>query len=454
MDIQVVLEELGQQIRTFFTSATASIADAENFFLEKIKSAITGLLTAYYEELDANLLADKKRRKEEGLLVQRKNDNREVLTQLGVISYQRTYYRCKPTADGTTCYCYPIDAVAGVSKRERISLNTVTELVDAACDMSYEKASNVVAGGAISRQTVMNKIRKSEALTPLVELRSVPVLHVDADEDHIKLQNGKSKIVPLVSVYEGFEKNGKRSLCKNVFHMAEFEQDADTIWENVLTEIDRRYNLENTRIYLHGDGAAWIKTGLEWLPNSVFVLDRFHKNKALKQIFTNIPARTAGQYEARLRKALKSSDRDSFCKLIDKLLAAYPDCAKTITKHSNYILNHFEGITICYSDPEATNGGATEPHVSHVLSRRLSSRPMAWSKETLKSFVPILAAGKCVVPQPDNDPLPVVVKTVDDYQRRHKKVKFTLGLPNPDSVATMPGKHGQVTPLSRALGRL
>ena len=39
------------------------------------------------------------------------------------------------------------------------------------------------------------------------------------------------------------------------------------------------------------------------------------------------------------------------------------------------------------------NGGATEPHVSHILSNRLSSRPKGWRVKTLKSFVPMLANG-------------------------------------------------------------
>jgi hypothetical protein len=32
-------------------------------------------------------------------------------------------------------------------------------------------------------------------------------------------------------------------------------------------------------IYLSGDGASWIKNGLNWLPKSKFVLDNFHLKK-------------------------------------------------------------------------------------------------------------------------------------------------------------------------------
>ena len=44
--------------------------------------------------------------------------------------------------------------------------------------------------------------------------RTVPYLHIDADEDHVHLQKGgKSTIVPLITVYEGIKKvNNKEKI--------------------------------------------------------------------------------------------------------------------------------------------------------------------------------------------------------------------------------------------------
>ena len=86
-----------------------------------------------------------------------------------------------------------------------------------------------------------------------------------------------------------------------------------------------------------------------------------------------------------------------------------------------------EGVSIRKQEPEAKNGGATEPHVSHVLSDRLSSRPKGWSKETLKHFAPILANGSEVrmirKEQPD---LTVVQKLAVKKVRR----KYSPGIPS------------------------
>ena len=106
----------------------------------------------------------------------------------------------------------------------------------------------------------MNKIRKTRVIEEYDFIkRSVPVLHIDADEDHINLQNGGNTIAPVISVYEGFGSYGKRRYCKNIFHNTFYEEKSDDIWETVISRIERRYDLTNTKIYLHGDGASWIK---------------------------------------------------------------------------------------------------------------------------------------------------------------------------------------------------
>ncbi len=444
------IEKLKREIEEFFENGEVGLDVAEVYFTQRIGETVRGLLAACYEQKDAELLADKAGRKEAGLVVERRGDVRQVVTQLGVVSYHRTYY-----ARHSGGYCYPIDQVVGLESYQRVSSGVGLGLVEGAREMSYAKASRMVTGGQVSKQTVMRKIREARPAVEPVLRQKVAVLHVDADEDHVKLQAGDSRIVPLISVYEGIEHNGKRGVCKNVFHCSEFGKKTDTLWEEALTEMERRYDLTNTKIYLHGDGAPWIKRGLEWLPNSVFVLDRYHVNKALKGAVSGIERKSGCQYEYHLRQALNDGDRDYFRSVRDSLLALWPERKKTILENSNYLMDYFEAIHIYNTDPEARKGGATEPHVSHVLSSRLSSRPMGWSPKTLKRFVPILAAGQCTFPRAQAS-----VGTVSKTESVHKKaaaatvIDNSLGLPHPDMVASMPAKSGKVTPLYRLLNSL
>jgi hypothetical protein len=57
----------------------------------------------------------------------------------------------------------------------------------------------------------MNKTRKlnEERIEAYCLKHKVPVIHIDADEDHVALQEGKNTIVPLITIYEGTKRIGK-----------------------------------------------------------------------------------------------------------------------------------------------------------------------------------------------------------------------------------------------------
>ena len=444
--INEVTEKLNREFNNFFLGEQTDIRSAESYFGKCIAEATLELMQAYYEQRDQELREDKGRRKQAGLTVERLEDRREILTLLGPLKYRRTYY--KKASGG---YEHPVDQIAGIDAYERVSSGVGLSLVEASCNMSYAKASEYVTGEQVSRQTVMNKIRSASPRREQVKQRAVPELHIDADEDHVSLQDGKRTIVPLISVYEGIERQGKRGICKNVFHISEYGKSVSALWEQVSDEIDRRYDLSHTKIYLHGDGAPWIKQGLDYLPNCEFVLDRYHKNKAIKQALSGIDRLAGSQYEFHIRKALDEGNRDRLLSIRNSLLRRYPEREKTIRENMDYLLSNFESITITKRDMASLNGGCTEPHVSHVLSTRLSSRPMGWSKETLRRFVPILAAGAATFDEVESrqqyyPPASAFLKTTT-----RSYLPNTAGLADPDQAVSFPARAYKVTPLFNAL---
>lgn len=444
--INEMAEKFKADLREFFIGEKRNLAEAERYFGECLSHIVTGLLSAYYEKLDREILEDKAGRRKEGLSVERHGDQRTILTTLGEVEYRRTYYRTKEKE-----YCYPVDAIAGVESRQRLAAGVNEELVRNARAMSYGKSVQNVTGNRVSRQTVMNKIRESHVPpTPEQELRKVNVLHIDADEDHVTLCGGKNSIVPLVSAYEGIEKRGKRGECVNVFHIGSYGKKTEDIWDEVLTELEKRYDLSETTIYLHGDGANWIRSGLEYLPNAVFVLDPYHKNKYLWQSVRDMDEKSAKKYKELLFSALRDGDKERFAALSAQILKASAKNAKKAEEALNYLSNHFDAIHIRYANPEARNGGATEPHISHVLSSRLSSRPMAWSEQTLKHLVPILAAGQFVLKK-ENPDFSAPSSKKASKPKKLKTAPCSLGLPDPAQAVSLPARSGKVTPLFNAL---
>ena len=434
----------------YFSGArdTLTISQLEQDLPSLIQEAARNLISLYYEEVDAQLLADKAGRRDAGYAVERRGEQRRVLTTIGELCFSRTYYAHRGGE-----YAHLLDMAAGLEGYARVSEGVSVALAGAACEMSYAKSSEYETDGAVSRQTVMNQVRKCSAVRPpgLPEKRRVAVLHIDADEDHVTMCGGKKSIVPLISVYEGVGRNGKRGVCTNVFHISEYGKSPEDLWEQVLTEVESRYDLEGTQVYLHGDGAAWIKQGLEWFPGAIYVLDKYHKNKAITAMIAGLDKDTRKFYDEQIRYALANKDSRFLFELSDNLISQHPNREATIRKASDYLANHIADVSICNEDPEANNGGCTEPHVSHVLSSRLSNRPLAWSAETLRKLAPMLANGGDVEPrrhaaQPQER---IIARATRAARKKIKKIQFA---PDPDSIDTFRHRNtGKVTQLYRTL---
>lgn len=426
-------------------SAGGELAQLEVSALREAKACAARLIGTYAECVDAAIAADRAARRESGHRVERRGDERRIQTVLGEVCYRRTYYQ---KASGG--YEYLTDTVLGVEKRERVSEGLSLSLVKAAKDMSYGKASTHIAAGEISRQTVMGKLRRSFARKPTADRHRVPELHIDADEAHITLRGGRKSEVPLISVYEGIEKRGKRGICRNIFHISEYGKSPDDLWEQALTEVEERYDLTGTKIYLHGDGGNWVQKGLEWFPKAVFVLDKYHKNKAIKNMTAGLSFAGRKLFDTAIRESLSAENISTACTLTQKLCAALPSREAKILESAEYLKNHIEGIGICIKDPSANNGGCSEPHVSHILSARLSSRPMAWSKRTLTQLAPILAGGTvCKAPAATVQSLPTPLRNAAASARKAFR-RETAGLPNPDAIGTL-NLSGKVTGTQKLL---
>lgn len=438
--INVLADEFKNKITNFLkTEKNPTIEVAESALLGMALEFTAQSLSALYEAKDKELREDKKSRKEQGLTIERAGDSREIITMIGALKYSRTYYKKKSGG-----YIYPIDEYAGVDSYMRVSGGTCLALIQAATHQSYAKSSFEVTDGIISKQTVMNKIR--EATVPEYKaakpLKTVPYLHIDADEDHVKLAGGKGTCtaVPLITVYEGIKRQGKRGICINSFSISVYNKSPDEIWDKVLTEIEHRYDISKTKIYIHGDGAAWIRAAREWFPGSVFVLDQYHKNKYLLQATSGFTAEECKIYRAKIRKILKSGDKNELAVVQAEMCESHPEMVKNIMECTGYLLGNFDAIYIRNIDEEANNGGSTEPHVSHILSSRLSTRPMAWSRKTLEHIAPILAAGACTLEKPsEKEPHIICCTRANCIPKHAKTAENSLGLPDPDHATDIAG---------------
>ena len=149
-------------------------------------------------------------------------------------------------------------------------------------------------------------------------------------------------------------------------------------------------------------------------------------------------------FDTAIRRSLSCGDTDSFDRMTAGVCESLPTRTEKILQNAAYLKAHIKGISVCTKDPAANNGGCTEPHVSHILSSRLSSRPMAWSKRTLKQLAPMLAGGDVrKTPPPTASSLPAPLKKAAASAKRAFR-RNTAGLPAPNAIGMLP-LSGKVT---------
>ena len=349
-------------------------------FTEDLKDNLMQLgydLTKFSLEYAEDIIFKTKERKQQFESLEK--DDRKIVSIFGDIDFKRRYYIDKENNQRV----YLLDEYFKIAPNERLLENVETKLIEEAIETNYEKAGKSVAYKTeISKQTVMNKI--SELKINLEEekantKRIVDNIYCIADEDHVHLQKGGIEEPRLIVVYDSMIKNGKRTqLCNKKHFGGVYKGKIDDLWEEVLTYLDNTYELDKVKnIYVLGDGANWIKTGLEWLPKSINVLDKFHLMKAVNGIVgkeTKDNIKEKSEYKRRIYRSFYALDFKQTKEIVYEILAEEMEetTRKRKEKLLQYILNNL------YKYQSQLHGCSAEGHVSHLYSARLSSRPLGW----------------------------------------------------------------------------
>lgn len=377
--IHQIIEKITKDIKDNIEDLMLNSRDISKFIQNTSKSLDeigVMIVKEALEMLDEVIRESSKRKRE--YYIQRRNDRKTLITKFGEVNYERTYYKSKK--DGS--YRYLSDELVGIYPYERMDLSYESELIEEAIETSYEKSGRRASNNVqVTRQTVMNTIRRlgnvenDEAEIPLKK-RVVKTLYIEADEDHVALQNGRNKEIKLIYVHEGkrFKSKGRYELINKRLFTGSLIASED-LWLDVANYLEEAYDLDRVeKIYISGDGASWIKEGLNWIKGSEYVLDYFHLSKYVKIATAHMP-----QTFEPLWTYIRNLNKKGVIELLNFITAETELETKkeAVKKSKRYILNNWKGIE--KGMEEGYIGCSAEGHISHVLSSRLSSRPMGWS---------------------------------------------------------------------------
>ena len=361
------------------------------------------LFSEIAKQLDEIIFEDNKKKKQyEPVRFQEKS----LITKNGKTKFERRYYQDKETGE----YVYLTDAILGIEKGERIDKKVKSEVIERANDQSYNKSGKMVVPGLeISATTVMRNVRKNEWKMNIEERSEEKkikskYIYIQVDEDHVKQRNKKgctiSKIITIYTRKRTLTKPDRIPEVKQVrkelvdkFTFSGLYKDTQEMWEDVAYYIDCTYKKDEIEnIFIMGDGASYIKAGVEWIDKAVFVLDLFHlekyinhlnydeylKNKLQEAIDQYDPISTENIMNEAIKKIKQEIKEDEQLGRNTKRLK---NRLKKIQNTKTYLMNQWSGIEAHDKYKDKLTGCCQEGQVHHTLSERMSTDAKVWCEE-------------------------------------------------------------------------
>lgn len=379
------------------------VNDLSNDIHKKVLSLGNNLLSEFFEKIDDEIRESVERKKK--WYVEKRNQEKEILDIMGPIKFKRTGYSNKTTGD----YIYLLDEVLGFESNQRMTLGVAANILEEATESSYRKGGeNASISEKVSKQTAKNLVHNTVIEMPLPKVkkkRKKKKLYIVADEDHSSAQYWNEKgdlehdkrgykintIMPkIICLYEDiinesgensanprYKLMGKRYFCG----VYKGEEENEAFWRQVNDYIEHVYDTDVLEsVYIAGDGASWIKTGCEVIDKSRFVLDKFHMMKYINTSVTHL-FDSADDAKVEIWDAINTGNKEELTSIYKRIMdvTEKENKQEEVRVALRYLLNHWDGIIIRLEDPNGNWKCCAEGQVSHVLSSRLSSRPMGWT---------------------------------------------------------------------------
>lgn len=319
---------------------------------------------------------------------------RTLMTSLGLLTFNKTYYKSKNKINGKYEYYSYLEDYLGIAKWAKMTLAAEVILINNALDNGYTwSGNNSIPNYIITRQTISSKIQNINYnyIEEITRKETPEVIYIEADEVHANLQSKnkgtKNRIVPVILTHEGHkEEFVKKKQLKEQHYIASSILKTDKLWEEAYKYLDNKYDLnKEPTIFVSGDGAPWIKGFDIAFPKAIYVLDPFHYfNKKLSYIFKKEPLITsiADSY-------LRNRMIDEFKLLVKVQIGKYPEQKKDMIKTQKFLIENIEGI-INQRHPLYKCPCSIEGHISNKYAKFITSRPHSYSEDGLENIVQLL----------------------------------------------------------------
>jgi len=321
-----------------------------------------------------------------------------VMTRFGPLEISRR--RCIDP-DGATRY--PLDEHYALPARCRISPSLERAMVSLSANVSFRDAADVLArllSAHVSHTAAHALLRRAgkrleaqadAAARDLTELGldpggkcPAPRLYCEADGHVISLQHARARRgeVKLAAFY-----TDKRDGIGAVH--AGFGP-ASAFWPRAAAAAGAHYDLSSVReAVVAGDGARWVRGGLDVLLSSRFQLDPFHIKRAIGRAMGK-EASPGAVFDTLYERGPEAADT-----MLARFAREHPERSDEIDEVRRYLASNADGLW-----REGPGCGTIEGHIDKIIANRMSKRGRRWSPEGADAMAHVLAASRTRRPLP------------------------------------------------------
>lgn len=376
---------------SFDTNASTNYFELFSNVQSATRECIKSIIVSTFEQIDEDFKNSYIRKSR--YYINKSNVSRTLTTIIGTITFSRTYYIYKHS---NKRFFY-LDTVFDLPKNDHydpivkaIAINNATNTSQAQSSrdisamigsLSYFADKSAIT---VSRQSVFNWIKEWNVPTVVPKAVSTPeTLYVMADEKYIGAQNIDKDI--MVKCFVTFEDVKNVSKNRNsLVNRFVFSTYSSKPWYSFMDLIALRYDFSKIKdICLLGDGASWIKNGVNELRlystnHTKFYLCEFHFKQAIHHITSDKEKRE------HLIEIFNNNSKTDFKNAVNEIILDEPKRKETITKKLNYIINNYTSIK---SMLELNIGSSMESHISHLIASLFSSRPKGFSTKRITKYL-------------------------------------------------------------------
>jgi len=198
-------------------------------------------------------------------------------------------------------------------------------------------------------------------------------LYAEADEVYLR-GRGQPVVLKLGVAYEGKQAVGPNRQALRERRVVAGVMSGAAFWEQASAYWGTHWDLSAVQAwYLGGDGAHWVKQGLQYFPRACYRLDPFHLRRALREALS-----PSEETYAQVCRAIEAGDWAGVESALRQALRGRRGPARErLLRLRGYLREHWDGIV---ASGEAPRLGAIEAEVFHVLARRMKRHGARWSE--------------------------------------------------------------------------